>query len=81
MLKIYKITKDFPKEEKYGLVAQLKRSVASIPTNIVEGFKKESKRDYAHFINVADGSLEETKYHIIRAKDQETYYLILTTYD
>lgn len=35
----------------------------------VEGFKRKSKKDYAHFINIADGSLEETKYHIILAKD------------
>lgn len=69
VLNIYKITNDFPKEEKYGLVMQLRRSAGSIPTNIVEGFKRKSKADYAHFINMADSSLEETKYHIILAKD------------
>jgi four helix bundle protein len=69
VLNIYKVTKDFPREEKYGLVAQLRRSAASIPTNIVEGFKRKTKTDYAHFINIADGSLEETKYHLILAKD------------
>ena len=69
VLNIYKITKSFPMEERYGLVDQLRRSAASIPTNIVEGFKRKSKKDYAHFINVADASLEETKYHIILAKD------------
>lgn len=69
VLNIYKITKSFPMEERYGLVAQLRRSAASIPTNIVEGFKRKSKKDYAHFINVADASLEETEYHIILAKD------------
>ena len=69
VLEIYKITRDFPKEERYGLVSQLRRSAASTPTNIVEGFKRKSKKDYAHFINVADGSLEETKYHIILAND------------
>ena len=69
MLEIYKTTKDFPTEEKYGLVAQLRRSAASIPTNIAEGFKRKSKKDCAHFINMADGSLEETKYLLILAKD------------
>jgi len=69
VLEIYKVTKNFPSEERYGLVAQLRRSAASVPTNIVEGFKRKSNRDYAHFINIADGSLEETKYHIILAKD------------
>ncbi|MFH1440666.1 MAG: four helix bundle protein [Candidatus Omnitrophota bacterium] len=69
VLEIYKITNKFPSEERYGLVAQLRRSAVSIPTNIVEGFKRKSKKDYAHFINIAEGSLEETKYHIILAND------------
>ena len=69
VLQIYKITKDFPKEEKYGLVSNFRRSAASIPTNIVEGFKRKSKKEYAYFISIADGSLEETKYHILLAKD------------
>lgn len=69
VIDIYKVTEDFPTEEKYGLVAQLRRSAASIPTNIVEGFKRKSKTDYAHFINIADTSLEETKYHLILSKD------------
>lgn len=69
VIEIYKITRNFPKEENYGLVAQLRRSTSSIPTNIVEGFKRKSKKDYAHFLNIADGSLEETKYHILLAKD------------
>ncbi len=69
VLNIYKTTRHFPREEKYGLVTQLRRAAVSIPTNIVEGFKRKSKREYAYFINIADGSLEETKYHIILAKD------------
>ena len=69
VLEIYKVTKNFPAEEKYGLALQLRRSAASIPTNIAEGFKRKSKKDYAHFINVADTSLEETKYHLILSKD------------
>lgn len=69
VLDVYCITKDFPKEERYGLASQLRRSVISIPTNIAEGFKRKSKKDFAHFINMAEGSLEETKYHILLAKD------------
>jgi len=69
VLNIYRITINFPKEEKYMLVSQIRRSAASVPTNIVEGFKRKSKKDYAHFINIADTSLEETKYHIILGKD------------
>ena len=69
VLMIYKMAKAFPQEEKFGLVAQVRRSAVSIPTNIVEGFKRKSDRDYAHFLNIADSSLEETKYHLILALD------------
>ncbi|MCX6355748.1 MAG: four helix bundle protein [Candidatus Aureabacteria bacterium] len=69
VLEIYKVTKDFPPDERFGLSAQIRRSAASIPTNIVEGFKRRSDREFAHFLNIADASLEETKYHIILASD------------
>jgi len=69
VLAIYKITRDFPAEERYGLMSQLRRSALSVPANIVEGFKRRGKKDYAHFINMAEGSLEETRYHILIAKD------------
>ena len=69
VLEIYRITKKFPSEEKFGLVSQLRRSAVSVATNIVEGFKRKSDRDYAHFLNLADASLEETKYHVLLSKD------------
>ena len=69
VLEIYKATKKLPSEEKFGLILQLRRSASSVPTNIVEGFKRRGKRDNAHFLNIADASLEETKYHIILSKD------------
>ncbi|MFH1769736.1 MAG: four helix bundle protein [Parcubacteria group bacterium] len=69
VLKVYKETKNFPAAEKYGLVSQLRRSAASVPTNIVEGYKRRSDKDYARFINIAEGSLEETKYHLLLARD------------
>jgi len=61
-LEVYKATKSYPNEEKFGLVSQLRRATSSIPTNLAEGFKRRSKKDFAHFVNVAEGSLEETKY-------------------
>ncbi len=69
VLEIYKITKEFPSSEKYGLTAQLRRSAASVATNIVEGYKRRSDKDFAHFLNIADGSLEETKYNLLLACD------------
>lgn len=68
-LKLYKVTKSFPKEERFGIVSQLRRAVSSIPTNIVEGFKRKTTKDYMHFINLADASLEETRYLLLLAHD------------
>jgi len=69
VLEIYKITRKFPSHEKYGLTAQIRRSTASIPTNIVEGYKRKSDKDFLHFLNMADSSLEETKYHLLLSQD------------
>ena len=70
-LGIYKITREFPQDEKFGIVSQIRRSASSVPSNIVEGFKRKTRKDFAHFLNIADASLEETKYHLILAKDLE----------
>jgi len=69
VLKIYRATKLFPEEEKYGLTAQIRRSSASVPANIVEGHKRGSSKDFSRFLNLAEGSLEETKYHMLLARD------------
>ncbi|MCD6422533.1 MAG: four helix bundle protein [Elusimicrobia bacterium] len=79
VLEIYKITRSFPKEERFGLVIQIRRSVSSIPTNIVEGFKRKSKKDFAYFLNIAESSLEETKYHLLLAHDLK--YISNTVYN
>lgn len=68
-LDIYKASTTFPKEELFGLTSQIRRSVASVPTNIAEGCGRNSKADTAHFIQIAIGSLCETEYHIILAHD------------
>jgi len=59
---VYSATKYFPKHEIYGLRAQIRRSALSIPTNIVEGYGRQGKRELKHFINIALGSLAETDY-------------------
>ena len=68
-LLVYKITKAFPSEEKFGLVSQMRRAAVSIPANIVEGFKRRGSRDKLRFYNIAEGSLEEVKYFFILSKD------------
>ncbi len=59
---IYKISKTFPKSEMFGLTSQIRRAVLSIPTNIVEGYARKSKKELKYFINIALGSLAETRY-------------------
>ena len=71
VLDIYRNTKDFPKYELYGLTSQLRRSAVSVPANIVEGFKKRGKPDKIRFHNIAQGSLEESHYYLILARDLE----------
>jgi four helix bundle protein len=69
VLSICKETETFPRSEQFGIVAQNRRSAVSIPTNIAEGGKRKSRKDYAHFVNIAESSLEETKYHLILSRD------------
>jgi len=59
---IYAATKNFPHEEIYGITSQLRRSGLSIPTNIVEGYSRQGKKELKHFINIGLGSLGETRY-------------------
>ncbi|MGI6441719.1 MAG: four helix bundle protein [Peptoniphilaceae bacterium] len=78
VLKIYAITKDFPKDEQFGLTSQIRRAVVSIPSNIVEGKARGSNKDYNRFLMMARGSLEEVKYQMLLAKDLK--YLDENTY-
>ena len=69
VLATYRWTDQFPSHEKFGLTSQLRRSAVSIPANIVEGFKKRGIKDKLRFLNIAQGSLEESRYYLILAKD------------
>lgn len=66
---VYKLTKAFPREELYGLTSQLRRASSSVPINIAEGSKRTSNRDYARFLNISEGSLAETEYELMLARD------------
>ncbi len=61
----YYLTKSFPKEELYGMVQQVRRASASIPANIAEGYGRRSSGDYARFLNIAQGSINELQTHLI----------------
>lgn len=69
MLATYRCTASFPRHELYGLTAQLRRAAVSVPANIAEGFRKSSRPEKARFMNIAQGSLEETRYYLILARD------------
>ena len=69
VLNIYETTKIYPKEEKFGMISQMRRAAVSVPANISEGFKKRSIRDKINFYNIAQGSLSELCYYVIFSKD------------
>ena len=65
----YKICQDFPKDEIFGLQSQIKRSSVSVPSNIAEGYGRQSTKSYLQFIRIARGSLLELETQLIIAKE------------
>jgi len=59
---VYLKTKSFPKEEMYGITSQLRRAALSVAINIVEGYGRQGRNEFRHFLNIALGSLAETEY-------------------
>lgn len=66
---VYEITQDFPDEEKYGLVSQLRRASVSIPSNIAEGCSRSSNKEYKRFVEIALGSILELETQLIIATE------------
>jgi len=64
----YRITKGFPKDELFGMTSQIRRSAASIPANIAEGWGREGTREYIQFLRMAQGSLKELETHLILSR-------------
>ena len=81
-LDVYEATRLFPTEELFGLTSQLRRAVASIPTNIAEGCGRASNKDFAHFLQIAIGSLSEVEYELLLANSlnyiEENNYRLLS---
>ncbi len=61
-LAVYQHTRGFPREELFGLTAQLRRTAVSVPSNIVEGCARNSEADYLHFLDISYASSRETEY-------------------
>lgn len=71
VLKVYRITKGFPEDERFGLISQFRRAAVSIEANIAEGYKKMGKPDKLRFLNTAQGSMEECRDYIVLSHDLE----------
>ena len=66
---IYSITKDFPADEKFGIVLQIRRAAVSVPSNIAEGCARYSNKENLHFLDIAAGSLAELETQLIISKN------------
>jgi len=69
VLRVYEVTAQFPAAERYRLTDQLCRAASSVSANIVEGQPRQTTREYLQFLYNARGSLEETRYHLLLARD------------
>jgi four helix bundle protein len=63
------VTGNYPNEEKFGLIAQMRRSSSSIPTNIMEGSGRTGTKEFIHFIGIALGSCKEIEYQLLLSRD------------
>ena len=68
-LSVYDKTRQFPREELFGLASQIRRSCSSIPANIAEGCGRSTDPDFSRFLQIAFGSANELEYHLILARD------------
>ena len=69
VLEAYRLSRDFPREEMFGLTSQLRRCAVSVPSNIAEGCGRGSDPDFARFLSIAMGSSSELEYQLLLAKD------------
>ena len=69
VLAVYSFTAAFPKQETYGLAQQMRRAAVSVPANIAEGFRRRGKADKVRYMNMAESSLEESRYYLILVRD------------
>ncbi len=66
---IYRLTANFPKEEKYGLTSQIRRAAVSVPSNIAEGAGRNSDKEFVHFLAISNGSSYELQTQLIISKN------------
>jgi four helix bundle protein len=66
---LYGVTSSFPAEERYGLIAQIRRAAVSVPVNIAEGAARKGKKEFIHFLHISLGSLTELDTLLLLSKD------------
>ena len=88
VLRTYRLTKTFPRDEQYGLVSQMRRAGVSVPANIIEGWSRQTLKEKRNFYHIARGSLAELLYYldlvidlelVTKAQMAETYQLASET--
>ena len=68
---IYRVSRKFPREEQFGLTVEARRSARSVPSNIAEGFNKDSNKDYARYLGISLGSCAELETQIEVAREED----------
>ena len=68
-LEVHRATKSFPREERFELTSQVRRAAMAVPINIAEGAGRSSRPTFAHFLDIANGSVNELDYQLLLAKD------------
>ena len=79
VIEIYKVTKNFPRHELFGLISQIRRASVSVVANIVEGNSRNHKKEFIQFLYIANGSMVEVEYYLELA--YSLGYLIKKEYD
>lgn len=69
VLRVYSITRTFPREETYGLVSQMRRAAVSVGSNLAEGCGRDVPKEMAYFLRIAIGSTQELRYQVILGQD------------
>lgn len=70
-LDVYKLSKQFPKDERFGITSQMRRCSSSVPANIAEGCGRETEKEFKRFLVIANGSATELEYFLILITDLE----------